>query len=105
MGAYSPYYEQSLRSRWVSVSLHPLPSASTHQSVVLSHNRYTGYRSGNALTTSRVKEMLPFYQPRTELGRRLLELRRAYISKGGRLLSVDEVEEEVHSRRGGAEDA
>ena len=39
------------------------------------------------------------YQPRTELGRKLLELRRAYIEKGGKLLIEDEILAEVRSRR------
>ena len=42
------------------------------------------------------------YQPRTELGRDLLELRRAYILGGGKLLSWDELDEEMRERRGGA---
>lgn len=41
------------------------------------------------------------YQPRTELGRKLIELRRAYIQAGGKLLSWDEINAEVRERRGG----
>jgi hypothetical protein len=44
------------------------------------------------------------YQPRTELGRRLVELRRASIRDGGKLLSCDELDEEVRQRRGGVDD-
>ncbi len=40
------------------------------------------------------------YQPRTELGRKLLELRRKYIESGGELLSVEELVEEICSERG-----
>jgi len=40
------------------------------------------------------------YQPRTELGHELLELRRAYILGGGKLLSWDELDEEMRERRG-----
>ena len=36
------------------------------------------------------------YQPRTELGRKLIELRRAYIQAGGKLLSWDEID---HAKR------
>jgi len=42
------------------------------------------------------------YQRRTALGRDLLELRRAYILGGGKLLSWDELDEEMRERRGGA---
>lgn len=44
------------------------------------------------------------YQPRTELGRQLIELRRTYIEEGGKLLSWEEIDAEVHERRGGAAD-
>jgi hypothetical protein len=41
------------------------------------------------------------YQPRTDLGRKLIELRRAFIREGGKLLSWDELDEEMRQRRGG----
>jgi hypothetical protein len=44
------------------------------------------------------------YQPRTELGRKLIELRRAYIEEGGKLMSWDEINAEVLERRGGVAD-
>ncbi|WP_295386120.1 hypothetical protein [uncultured Thiodictyon sp.] len=44
------------------------------------------------------------YQPRTELGRKLIELRRAYVRGGGKLLSDDELDEEARQRRGGVAD-
>jgi hypothetical protein len=44
------------------------------------------------------------YRPRTELGRKLLELRREYIHSGGKLLSWEELDEEVRQRRGGVPD-
>jgi len=74
------------------------------------HSSVIGYRAGSALTTApqnfgRWKDTLPDYRPRTELGEKLLALRRAYIAKGGRLLSADELEEELRSRRGGVGDA
>ena len=43
------------------------------------------------------------YQPRTALGRDLLELRRAYILGGGKLLSWDELDEEMRERCGAAQ--
>ena len=69
-----------------------------------------GYKAGSALTTApqnfeRQEDMLLDYRPRTELGEKLLALRRAYIAKGGRLLSAGELEEELRSRRGGVGDA
>jgi hypothetical protein len=71
--------------------------------------RFIGYRAGSALTTApqnfgRQEDMLPDYRPRTELGEKLLALRRAYIEKGGRLLSAGELEEELRCR-GGVGDA
>jgi len=71
---------------------------------------FIGYRAGSALTTARQhfghqEDMLPDYRPTTELGEKLLALRRAYIEKGGRLLSAGELEEELRSCRGGVDDA
>ena len=65
------------------------------------------YIAGNSLTMSSVVTdvVTANYKPRTELGRRLVALRHAYLSKGGRLLSADALEEEVRSRRGGVESA
>lgn len=45
------------------------------------------------------------YEPKTELGRRLLAWRREYIKAGGKLLSQDEVLELVRENRGEAEPA
>ena len=72
--------------------------------------QFIGYWAGSALTTARQhfghqEDMLPDYRPRTELGEKLLALRRAYIEKGGRLLSAGELEEELRSCRGGVDDA
>jgi hypothetical protein len=68
------------------------------------------YEAGNALTTApqnfeRRKDSLSDYQPKTELGKRLLALRQAYVVSGGRLLSAEALDEEVRSRRGGVDDA
>ncbi len=48
--------------------------------------------------------VLDHYQPRTELGRKLVELRRAYIESGGKLMSWDEIDAEARERRGGVAD-
>lgn len=39
------------------------------------------------------------YRPRTELGRKLLDLRRAYVASGGKLLNDAELDAEIKSRR------
>ncbi len=44
------------------------------------------------------------FQPRTEIGRLALAARQAYIEGGGKLLSLDEINEEVRRRRGGVAD-
>lgn len=67
------------------------------------------YKHGNALTTTLQnvglrKDPLSDYQPRTELGKRLLALRQAYVASGGRLLTADALDEEIRSRRGGVAD-
>lgn len=48
--------------------------------------------------------LLDNYQPRTKIGRMALAARRAYIEAGGKLLSWDEIDEEVRQRRGGIAD-
>ena len=70
------------------------------------------YRNTNVATRLIVGHRAPVgdplvdrYQPRTELGRQLIALRRAYIQSGGKLLSWEEIEEEVRERRGGVPDA
>jgi hypothetical protein len=42
------------------------------------------------------------FEPRTELGRRLWELRKRIVSSGEPLLDWDDLEREVAERRGGA---
>jgi|GEM_PF-1903035 len=52
------------------------------------------------------------YQPRTELGHKLIELRRAYVDElrrayvesGGKLMTWDEINAEVREHRGGVAD-
>ncbi|MGI8907869.1 MAG: hypothetical protein ACR2IE_15415 [Candidatus Sumerlaeaceae bacterium] len=41
------------------------------------------------------------YEPRTELGKRMLEWRRKIEASGEKLLTLEEVREEVRARRGG----
>lgn len=40
------------------------------------------------------------YQPRTELGRKLIALRRSYIEGGGKLMTQDEILAELRRNRG-----
>jgi hypothetical protein len=44
------------------------------------------------------------YQPRSALGRQLIELRQAYVESGGKRMSWDEIDAEVRERRGGVAD-
>lgn len=64
------------------------------------------YRSGNVAVPIAILPAPPtgdalvdHYQPRTALGRRLLALRRAYLESGGRLLTQDEILDEVRRLR------
>ena len=41
------------------------------------------------------------FKPKSELGKRLLALRRAYVEKGGKLLDADALDRESRERRGG----
>lgn len=70
------------------------------------------YRPSNLTSSIKVVErpllgdpLVDHYRPQTELGRRLIELWRAHILAGGKLLNWDELDEEVRSRRGGMSDA
>ncbi len=49
-------------------------------------------------------EVVDHFQPQTDLGRKLIALRRAYVQGGGKLLSLDEVNAEVRQCRGGVAD-
>jgi len=49
-------------------------------------------------------KLVDSYQPCTEIGRLTLAARRAYIEAGGKLLTADEINEEVRRRRGGVTD-
>ncbi len=69
------------------------------------------YVLGNAGVTIRVcavftgDTVVDNYRPRTELGRKLLALRRAYVTTGGHLLDGNALDAEVQLRRGGVVDA
>lgn len=68
------------------------------------------YVLGNAGMTIRVcagftgDHVVDNYQPRTELGRKLLALRRAYVTTGGQLLDGDALDAEMRLRRGSVVD-
>lgn len=57
------------------------------------------------VTPCAIPDPLEHYTPRTALGRKLLGLRRAHLASGGRLLSWDEISDQVRLRRGGLPDA
>lgn len=69
-----------------------------------------GYVAGASLTTrtavsTKREASLGEFRPRTELGRKLLALRQAYVAGGGELLSAAALDEELRQRRGGVGDA
>jgi len=73
-------------------------------------NLTIGYEAGNALTTgsymsSKGEDLLNGFHPRTELGKKLLALRQAYVASGGRLMSAAGLDDELRHRRGSVEDA
>jgi hypothetical protein len=72
------------------VVIEPIPEQSP------AHNEPIRTLTGDAL--------VDHYQPKTELGRKLIELRRAYIEGGGNLMTWDEINAEVRERRGGVAD-
>ncbi|OGP58318.1 MAG: hypothetical protein A2V67_03910 [Deltaproteobacteria bacterium RBG_13_61_14] len=44
-------------------------------------------------------EGLPGYKPRTEFGRKLLQIRTRYITSGGKLLNWEEIDRELKDLR------
>jgi hypothetical protein len=48
--------------------------------------------------------VLDHYRPQTEIGRMLLALRRAYLERGGKLMTQDEILADVRRRRGEADE-
>lgn len=73
--------------------------------------RPPSYVRGNAGMTIRVfavftgDAVVDNYRPRTELGRKLLALRRVYVTTGGHLLDGNALDAELQLRRGGVVDA
>lgn len=58
----------------------------------------------NSVSSITGDAVVDYYQPRTELGKKLLALRREYVINGGRLLAESELADEIHLRRGGVLD-
>lgn len=61
------------------------------------------YKAGNSLAMKSVTVdvVTETYRPRTRLGKKLIELRRAYVYRGGELMSAVALDKELRSRRGG----
>lgn len=51
-------------------------------------------------TPPAIDPRFPDFEPKTELGRKLLEIRRRYIDAGGELLDQAGLEREIAERRG-----
>jgi hypothetical protein len=49
-------------------------------------------------------EKAPFFTPRTPLAKRLWELRQEVLASGAPLLNLDEIRQELQTRRGGVQD-
>ena len=72
--------------------------AEEHSALCAKKNRSAWVR--NAINEKLQREATRPAKPRTALGRKLLAARAAYRRAGGRLLSLDEVCQEVAARRG-----
>lgn len=81
------------------------------QALFIPTQQITVYLLGNTGMTIRTQTnitgdvVVDNYLPRTELGRKLLALRRAYVTSGGQLLDSDALDVELQLRRGGVVDA
>ncbi len=65
-------------------------------------NEATSEKAAEAAEANqRVEDFLASYQPKTPLGRKLLEVRAAMIAAGEPMLTLEEVEREIAERRGG----
>lgn len=64
-------------------------------------NGYLSVTSANFFPSEPRDSVLACFQPRTALGRKLLGLRRAYVENGGQLLTAEELDQEMRTRRGG----
>lgn len=86
-------------------------SNETVQALPIPTRQVTAYQLGNTGINIRIQTnitgdtVVDNYRPRTELGRKLLALRRAYVISGGHLLDSDSLDVEVQLRRGGIADA
>ena len=66
--------------------------------------RIRGNRSDfvrRAIAEKLAREASPAWRPKTRTGRKLLALRRQFLSQGGELLDADGIAEELRRRRGG----
>jgi hypothetical protein len=62
------------------------------------------YIAGNAITTVPVVDrVVTEFKPKTELGKRLLALRRSYVASGGNLLDAQALSRELRERRRGVQ--
>ena len=98
-------------SLMVSVTLNPCPLKSDTAKSFFHTDRNSQYRAINAATPIKVIDkpllgdvVVDFYQPRTALGRKLIELRRAYLLAGGKLMDWNELDNEARQSRGGLVD-
>jgi hypothetical protein len=80
----------------VVVPLPPLPLVKVD---IAQHRAPLGYRDEAVARWQRVVA----YEPKTELGRRLWEIRKRIIASGEPLLGWDELEKEVAERKGAGE--
>ncbi len=67
------------------------------------HAKPAGAVDSPPLSRRRPSTVEPAYQPRTDLGRELWELRQKIVAAGEPLLDADEIDREVARRRGGVE--
>ena len=95
--------EQGVEARAERWGLHETVRVTLSDALLVSRSQMTRIDLSPPLESCH-PDWLPGYRPRTELGRRLLDLRRAYLAAGGRTMSWDELEAEVQERRGGARD-
>jgi hypothetical protein len=84
----------------------PLWSGAVQCPATSYHAQQLRYRTDNLATAIqpvgaaiRRSDPIDHYVPRTELGRRLLAVRRAYIEGGGRLLSQEEIVDAIRRLR------
>jgi hypothetical protein len=74
------------------------PKSSDHRTW---DNVYLPVTSANFSPSEPRDSVSACFQPRTALGRKLLGLRRAYVENGGQLLTAEELDQEMRTRRGG----